>query len=181
MLRINLTKTLRGLLPLLAVSLAGCGVTQSVTDGTKSVFAAMFYKKIKVLRLDFTAREALNTDSRESNSLSEPVMIRVYQLKDRKAFDKTVYPQLLNDADTLLKADVLASRDLVVKPGGDANLSMPMMADAQYVAVVGLFRYPERVNNTWRLVIQREALDPNKARVIEAGNNRLTLQGLKDE
>lgn len=181
MLRISLTKTARWLLPLLAFSLAGCGVTQSVTDGTKSAFSAVFYKKIKVLRLDFTAREALNTDSRESNSLSEPVVIRILQLKDRKTFDKTVYQQLLKDGDAILKDDLLASRDVVVKPGGDVNFNMPMEAGAQFVAVVGLFRHPDMVNNTWRRVIQREDLDPDKPRILGAGNNHLTLQPLKDD
>nr|WP_276591593.1 type VI secretion system lipoprotein TssJ [Pantoea sp. GM_Pan_4] len=166
---------------LLAFSLTGCGVTQGITDGTKSAFNAMFYKKIKVLHLDFTAREALNTDSRESNSLSEPVVIRVWQLKDRKTFDKTIYQQLLRDGDTILKADLLATRDVVVKPGGDANLDMPMEEDAQFVAVAGLFRHPDRVNNTWKLVIGREDLDPDKPRILEAGNNHLTLQPLKDD
>lgn len=181
MLRTNLSKTACWLPALLAFSLAGCGVTQGVTDGTKSAFNAIFYKQIKELHLDFTAREALNTDSRESNSLSEPVMVRVYQLKDRKAFDKTVYPQLLKDADTILKADLLASRDVVVKPGGDVNLDMPIEAGAQYVAVVGLFRHPDMVNNTWKQVLEREDLDPDKPRILEAGNNRLTLQPLKDD
>ncbi|KGA27711.1 type VI secretion system lipoprotein TssJ [Pectobacterium odoriferum] len=181
MLRTSLTKTARWLLPLLAFSLAGCGLTQGVADGTKSAFNAVFYKKIKVLRLDFTAREALNTDSRESNSLSEPVVVRIYQLKDRKTFDKTVYQQLLQDGDTILKDDLLASRDVVVKPGGDANLDMPMEEDAQFVAVAGLFRHPDMVNNTWKYVIQREDLDPDKPRILEAGNNHLTLQPLKDE
>lgn len=169
------------LLPLLVFGLTGCGVTQGVTDGTKSAFNAVFYKKIKVLHLDFTAREALNTDARENNSLSEPVVIRVYQLKDRKTFDKTVYQQLLKDGDTLLKADLLASRDVVVKPGGDANLNMPMEEEARYVAVVGLFRHPDMVNNTWKQVIDREDLDPDKTRILEAANNHLTLQPLKDD
>ncbi|MEN4561397.1 type VI secretion system lipoprotein TssJ [Pantoea agglomerans] len=181
MLRTSLTKTTRWLLPLLAFSLASCGVTQSVTDGTKSAFNAVFYKKIKVLHLDFTAREALNTDSRESNSLSEPVVVRVYQLKDRKTFDKMVYQQLLKDGETILKADLLATRDVVVKPGGDANLSMPMEEEAKYVAVVGLFRHPDMVNNTWKLVTEHEDLDPDKPRILEAGNNHLTLQPLKDD
>lgn len=169
MLRTSLTKTRRWLLPLLAFSLVGCGVTQGITDGTKSAFNAVFYKKIKVLHLDFTVREALNTDSRESNSLSEPVIIRVYQLKDRKTFDKMVYQQLLKDGETILKADLLASRDVVVKPGGDANLNMPMEADAQFVAVVGLFRHPDMVNNTWKLVTEREDLDPDKPRISGSG------------
>lgn len=181
MLRTSLTNTARWLLPLLTFSLTGCGVTQGITDGTKSAFNAVFYKKIKVLHLDFTAREALNTDSRESNSLSEPVVIRIYQLKDRKTFDKTVYQQLLIDGETILKADLLASRDVVVKPGGDATLNMPMEADTLFVAVVGLFRHPDMVNNTWKLVIGREELEPDKPRILEAGNNHLTLQPLKDE
>lgn len=179
MLHTSLIKSACWLPALLAFSLTGCGVTQGITDGTKSAFNAVFYKKIKVLHLDFTAREALNTDSRESNSLSEPVVIRVWQLKDRKTFDKTVYQQLLRDGDTILKADLLATRDVVVKPGGDANLDMPMEEDAQFVAVAGLFRHPDRV--TWKLVIGREDLDPDKPRILEAGNNHLTLQPLKDD
>lgn len=181
MLRTSLIKTGGLLLPLLAFSLAGCGVTQSLTDGTKSAFNAVFYKKIKVLHLDFTAREALNTDSRESNSLSEPVVVRVWQLKDRKAFDKTVYQQLLQDGDAVLKADLLATRDVVVKPGGDVNLDMPLEEEAQFVAVAGLFRHPDMVSNSWKLVIQCEDLDPDKPRIVEAGNNHLTLQPLKDD
>jgi type VI secretion system protein VasD len=180
-LRTSSTKIACWLLPLVAFSLTGCGVTQSVTEGTKSAFSAIFYKKIKVLHLDFIAREALNTDARESNSLSEPLVVRVYQLKERKTFDKTVYQQLLKEDDTQLNADLLATRDMVVKPGGDANLDMPMEADAQFVAVVGLFRHPDMVNNTWKLVIEREDLDPDKPRILEAGNNHLRLQPVKDD
>ncbi|WP_242502701.1 type VI secretion system lipoprotein TssJ [Serratia sp. 1D1416] len=166
---------------LLAFSLTGCGVAQSVTDGTKSAFTAVFYKKIKVLRLDFTAREALNTDARESHSLSEPVVVRVYQLKDRKTFDKTLYQQLLKDGETILKADLLATRDVVVKPGGDANLDMPMEENARFVAVAGLFRHPDMLDNGWKQVLKREDLDPDKPRILEAGNNHLRLQPLKDD
>ncbi|RWR02613.1 type VI secretion protein [[Pantoea] beijingensis] len=181
MLRTSLTKSARWMLPLLAFSLTGCGLTQSVSDGTKSVFTTVFYKQIKVLHLDFTAREALNTDARESNSLSEPLVIRVYQLKDRKTFDKTVYQQLLKEGETILKADLLASRDVVVKPGGDASLDMPMEADAQFIAVVGLFRHPDMASDSWKQVLEREELDPDKARVFEAGNNHLALQPVKDK
>ncbi|CAI2456079.1 type VI secretion system lipoprotein TssJ [Serratia liquefaciens] len=178
MLRTNLTK----ITPfLLALSLSACGLTQSVSDGTKFAFTSVFYKKIKVLHLDFTAREALNTDTRESNSLSESVVVRVYQLKDRKTFDKTVYQQLLKEGDAALKDDLLTSRDVVVKPGGDASLDMPMEADAKFVAVAGLFRHPDREKNTWKLVMEREELDPDKLRILEAGNNHLTLQPVKEK
>lgn len=181
MLRTSLTKPALWLLPLLALSLTGCGLTQSVADGTKSAYNAVFYKKIKTLHLDFTAREALNTDARENNSLSESVVIRVYQLKDRKTFDKTVYQQLLKDSDALLQADLLTSRDLVLKPGGDVTLDMPMEAEAKFVAVAGLYRHPDLDKETWKVVLDREELDPDKPRVIEAGNNSLRLLPVKDD
>ena len=181
MLRTSSINHARLLPALLAFSLTGCGVTQGITDAPKTAINSVFYKKIKMLHLDFTAREALNTDSRENTSLSAPVVVRVYQLKDRKIFDKTVYQQLLKDGETILKADLLATRDLVVKPGGDTNLDMPMEEETQFVAVVGLFRHPDLDNNTWKQVLKREDLDPDKPRILEAGNNHLTLQPLKDD
>lgn len=181
MLRTSLTKATCWLLPLLSFTLTGCGLTQRVTDGTKSAITTVFYKKIKVLHLDFTAREALNTDARENHSLSESVVVRVYQLKDRKTFDKAVYQELLKEDESVLKSDLLASRDVLVKPGGDASLDMPMEEETKFVAVVGLFRHPDMEKNSWRQVIEREALDPDRARVFEAGDNSLTLLPLKDK
>lgn len=166
------------ILPLL---LSGCGLTQNVSDGTSSAMKSIFYKQVKNLHLDLTAREALNTDARENTSLSEPVMVQVYQLKDRKTFDKTVYQQLVNDADSALGADLLASRSLVVKPGADTSLDMPVDEKTQYVAVVGLFRQPDQAKNDWKLLLTRDDLDPDKPCIVEASNNRLALQPLKDD
>ena len=102
-------------------------------------------------------------------------MIRVYQLRDSKAFDKAVYEQLVKDDEETLGDSVLASRDVVVKPGGDANLNMPMHEEAQFVAVVGLFRHPDTAKNHWKLLLTRDDLDPDEVRVIEPCDNRLTL------
>ncbi len=81
----------------------------------------------------------------------------------------------------MLETDLLATRDVVVKPGGDTNLDMPMEDEAQFVAVVGLFRHPDMVKNTWKQVLKREDLDPDKPRILEAGNNHLTLLPLEDD
>lgn len=126
--------------------------------GNKVCLQRRFYKKINTLHLDFTAREALNTDARENHSLSEPVVVRIYQLKDRQTFDRLVYQQLLEEGDILLAADLLASRDVVIGPGGDASLNMPLEAEATFVAVVGLFRHPDTQRNTWKQVLAREEL-----------------------
>ncbi|TBM29559.1 type VI secretion system lipoprotein TssJ [Hafnia paralvei] len=169
-----------GAVVLSALLLAGCGLTQSVADGTVSVTKSIFYKQIKTLHLDFNAREALNTDANDMSALSVPTMVRVYQLLDSKAFEQLDYQSLLVDGDASLKADLLSSREVVVKPGTGALLNMPMEKEAKFVAVVGLFRMPDTQKNSWRLVIDREDLLPDDPRVIELGNNALSLKPVKD-
>ena len=61
------------------------------------------------------------------------------------------------------------------------DFNVPMEEGAKLVAVVGLFRHPDMVNNTWKQVLRREDLDPDKPRILEAGNNHLTLQPRKDD
>ena len=79
--------------------LTGCGLTQKISDSTSSAVKSVFYKQVNVLHLDVTARAELNTDERENTSLSQPVMVWVYQLSDRKAFDKRVYQQLVTESE----------------------------------------------------------------------------------
>ena len=152
--------------------LAGCGLTQTVTDGTVSITKSIFYKKIKTLHLDFTPRTAINADGAQTPLAT---MVRVYQLKDSKEVDAADYQTLLRKADTVLKDDVLASKALLVMPNGSVTLNMPMDEETQFVAVVGLFNRPDMQENRWRLVLTRDDLDPDKPRTIELGDGWLSL------
>jgi type VI secretion system protein VasD len=162
---------------ILALMLAGCGLTQKVAEGTTSVASSIFYKQVKILRLDFVSRAALNMAEYDGTSL--PTVVRIYQLRDRKAFEKADYQSLLLRGDDVLKADLLASREVVVKPGGSASLDMPLEKEAKFVAVVGLFRAPDLTKNNWRYLIAREELDPDRPRKLELSKS-LTLIPLKD-
>ncbi|EHN8825901.1 MULTISPECIES: type VI secretion system lipoprotein TssJ [Enterobacter] len=157
--------------------LTGCGLTQTVTDGTVSLTKSIFYKKIKTLHLDFTPRAAINADGAQTPLAT---MVRVYQLKDRKAVDAADYQTLLRNADTVLKDDMLVTKELLVMPKGCVTLNVPMDEDAQFVAVVGLFNRPDIQDNRWRLVLSREDLDPDKPRTIELGDGWLNLVPLKE-
>jgi len=108
-------------------------------------------------------------------------VIRIYQLKDRKTFDSTDYPSLFASDSQVIKADLVAEKDIRLQPGGAVMIDMPMDDNAQYVAVAGMFISPDQANNTWRVVLSRDDLDPDKARIIEAGNNQLTVKAVKDE
>ncbi|MGE4802441.1 type VI secretion system lipoprotein TssJ [Yersinia hibernica] len=166
----------RLLLLTLSVPLVGCGLTQTVKDGTVNLTKSIFYKQIKTLHLDFSPRAAINADG-EQTPLS--TMVRVYQLKERKNVDSADYQTLLRNADTALKDDILASRSVLVMPQGNVTLDMPMDENTQFVAIVGLFNRPDMKENTWRLVLSRDELDPDKPRTIELGSNGFTLVPLK--
>lgn len=157
--------------------LTGCGLTQTVTDGTVNITKSIFYKKVKTLHLDFEPRAAINVDGAQTPLAT---MVRVYQLKDRKNVEAADYSTLLRDADTVLKDDVLVSTSLLVMPKGSVTLNMPMDENAQFVAVVALFNRPDMKNNTWRRVLTRDDLDPDKARIIELGEGSLALVPVKE-
>ena len=61
----------------------------------------------------FYPRTAINADGAQTPLAT---MVRVYQLRDRKAVDAADYQTLLRNADTILKDDVLASKSLLVMP-----------------------------------------------------------------
>lgn len=157
--------------------LAGCGLTQTVTEGTVNLTQAVFYKQINTLHLDFMPRTAINADGAQTPLAT---MVRVYQLKDRKSVDAADYQTLLHQADTVLKEDALMSASRLVMPDGSVTLNMPMDKDAQFVAVVGLFNRPDMADNRWRLVLSRDDLDPDNARIIELGDGWLNLVPVKE-
>ena len=163
---------------LMLTALGGCGLAQTVADGTASTAKAIFYKQVKTLHLDFSARTALNTAATDMSALSVPTLVRVYQLRDSKAVEQATYDGLLGDDNQLLASALLDKRSVVVKPEEGAQLNVPMDKDAQFVTVVALFRSPDTQLNTWRLTLTRDDLDPDRARVIELGDNRLTLRPL---
>lgn len=160
---------------LLAV-LSGCGLAQTVADGTASTAQMIFYKQVKTLHLDLNGRTAINTDGAEMSGLSVPVLVRIYQLKGSKTLENASYDELVSQGERVLRDDLLDERVVVIKPGEAAQLSTPLQSDARYVAVVALFRSPDVIENTWRVVLQRDDLEPDQARVLELGDNRLTLR-----
>lgn len=161
------------LLLALAFMLTGCGLTQRVSDGTKSVAKAIFYKQVKTLRLALEARAALNPDE---DGMPLATEVWIYQLTERQAFDKADYAALQSDADTLLSTDLVAVKAVWVRPGHTVSLNMPLDENAQYVALVAHFRSPDARKNDWRLVLTRDELDPDKALTVSLNGNSLMLK-----
>ncbi|WP_226572260.1 type VI secretion system lipoprotein TssJ [Mangrovibacter yixingensis] len=162
----------------LSILLAGCGVTQKVAESSAAVTKSVFYKQVKTLHLDIRAREAVNTND---SGVALSTVVRIYQLKERKVFDRTDYSSLFTGGGQVLKADLLAEKEVRLQPGSTAMVNMPMNESTRYVAVAGMFISPDQGDNTWRVVLSRDELHPDKSRIIEAGNNQLVLKGLSGE
>lgn len=162
----------------MASLVTGCGLTQKVSEGTVSLTKSIFYKEIKTLHLDLSAREAAN---KNAQGIALSTVVRIYQLKDRKAFDSANYQSLFAQDSTAVKADLLAQRDVRVRPGESVTVDIPFENEAQYIAVAGMFISPDQSEDSWRVVLRREDLDPDKARVIELNSQALVLLMPEDE
>ncbi|RDK01843.1 type VI secretion system lipoprotein TssJ [Paraburkholderia lacunae] len=152
-----------------ALQLSACGAWQTVSDGTASAYHAVFYKQVKTLNVDLTARASLNPD--ETNR-STSVAVRVYQLKDRKLFDAASYDDLLKNDRIVLAQDLQTSLATVVNPGASASLSQPMQPDTQYIAVVAFYRDPG-ADGAWRRVIATKDLSADAPMKLDLVNREL--------
>ena len=99
---------------LMVTVLTGCGLTQTVKDGAVSVTQSIFYPQVKTLHLDLRAREGVNNNAKGA---SLATVVRIYQLKDRQAFDNTDYPSLFAGDGQALQAERVAEKDVRLRPG----------------------------------------------------------------
>jgi len=156
-----------------AVATAGCGVAQAVGDGTVDAAKWAFTTQVKTMNVDLKGRTSLNADA-QGQSLS--TVVRFYQLKDVKTFAQLNYAQLQSDDLNLLKTDLLATKDVVLRPDAGASIAEPMNPDAQVVGVVAFFREPTQ-ERTWKLVIQKKQWKKTDPVKIEVNGNELVLVG----
>jgi type VI secretion system protein VasD len=162
---------------LAAVVTAGCGVAQAVGDSTVDAAKWAFTTQVKTMNVDLKGRASLNADA-QGQSLS--TVVRFYQLKDAKTFGQLTYAQLQSDDLNLLKADLLATKDVVLRPDASASIAEPMNADAQIVGVVAFFRDPVQ-DRIWKLAIPKKQWKKTDPVTIEVNGNELALVGTESQ
>lgn len=101
-------------------------------------------------------------------------VVRFYQLKTPQAFEQLSYAQLQANDLELLKADLLATKDVVLRPDTASSISDPMHAEAGYVGVAGFFRDAGK-ESVWKLVIPKAQWKKTDLVKIEASGNSLAL------
>jgi type VI secretion system protein VasD len=157
----------------IALLLAGCGAWQATKDTTVGAAEWLFTTQVKTMNVDLDARAAVNETT---SGLPLSAVIRLYQLKDSKTFAQLEYVQLQNNDLELLKADLLATKDVVLRPGSSASVSEPMQKEAGYVGVVAFFRTPSS-GGVWKLLIPKKQWKDTDPVRIKVQNNVLTMVG----
>jgi type VI secretion system protein VasD len=159
------------------LTVAGCGVGQAVKNSTVEAAKWAFTTQVKTMNLDLISRSSLNTNS-AGESLS--TVVRIYQLKTPQAFEQLSYAQLQTHDLASLKADLLASKDVVLRPAASVSLAEPMQEDCEYVGVAALFRDAGN-NAVWKLVIPKKQWKKTDPVKIEARGNVLERVGAAPE
>lgn len=166
------------LLLTITFSITACGLTQSISDGTRDIAKSIFYKQIKVVHLDFVAREALNAND-NGNPLS--TIVRVYQLNNAASFNSSDYSSLFDKDSQILKSSLVAQKDLRIRPGESISFDMPMEESAEFVAIAVMFNDPDLTNNDWRIVLEKKDLLPDEPRQLILSERSIQLTPLKGE
>lgn len=155
--------------------MAGFGLTQSATDGTKDVAKAVFYKKVKTVHLKFRARAELNTDE---DGMSLATHVQVFTLKDRQTFDK-VDNTLISDEEHALNADLAAKKKC--KSARNKWCHLPCRWTSWHNLL------PSSHSTARRIFVKmiggkldREEFDPDKARIVELEKHCCTCEMYKN-
>lgn len=97
------------------------------------------------LRFIVTADELINPNAESQPS---PVVLRIYELKSLTAFEPATLFQLLDNDTAVLGSDMVAKREIEIKPGERQGFDRNTPADTHYIGVVAGFRDIDSA--TWR-------------------------------
>jgi len=97
------------------------------------------------IRLNLSASADLNSNNHNE---SLPVIVRVYQLADVKTFRHATFDQLWKADELILGSDLIAKKELTVKPSANLDYEFVQADGAKYIAMFAMFRNGE--GSSWR-------------------------------
>lgn len=107
----------------------------------------------------FTVKsEADGNLNRDTGGKSLSVVVRVYQLRDVKEFQKLTFDTLASGRpeSELLGNELLSVSDLILVPGTEISATEPLADNAKHVGIVAFFRKPD--SHYWRYLFDAETV-----------------------
>lgn len=111
--------------------------------------------KPRAVQIDTLAAPAINRDV-DGEPLS--MVVRLYQLKDRSAFDLLTFDAAARAADDreLFGDQLVSRRELLLVPGGSRTEVETLAPETRYVGIAGFFREPD--SQHWRFLVEAQAI-----------------------
>jgi type VI secretion system protein VasD len=92
-----------------------------------------------------------------------PVTVKVYQLHASGSFESSDFFALYNQAAAVLGADLVASTDIIVRPGESKKFGQEIDPRTRFVGIVAGFR--DIQNASWRALVPVPAKDLSEQRL----------------
>lgn len=96
--------------------------------------------------------------NRDNGGKSLSVVVRVYQLRDAKEFQKLTFDTLASGRpeSEFLGNELLAMSDLMLVPGSEVVATEPMVDNVKNIGIVAFFRKPD--SHYWRYLFDAETV-----------------------
>lgn len=104
--------------------------------------------KTTSLEFGIEADQEINVNT---NGDPSPIVLRVYELKTKNAFEQASFFELLDSDSAKLGADLVSKRELEVKPGEKSSFKRESPAEAKHIGVIAGFRQIEVAQ--WRSLV----------------------------
>lgn len=111
------------------------------------VLLATACSNLHPLHVELHGSRYLNPDA-QYHSL--PVMVKVYQLKTRDAFDAATFSQLWRQSKSVLGDSLVTSVSARLQPGESKTVRMSKTNETKYVGVMAVYRQPS--SQHWRII-----------------------------
>ena len=87
----------------------------------------------------------MNPNSRHK---SLPVVVNIYQLKGREAFNSSSFQQLWKNPQAALGSDLINHNTVHISPGQSKTITIERKPETQYIAALAVLRHP--ASHDWR-------------------------------
>ena len=98
-----------------------------------------------MVKVELQSNQGLNPN-RQGESL--PVVVRVYQLNDKGAFESATFNQLWKQDEGVLGNTMLTRSELILNPSSNDKVELDRHEQAKYVGIVAIFRNP--IDRKWK-------------------------------
>lgn len=109
----------------------------------------------------------------DANERPSPLVVRVYELKSKNAFDEADFFKLYDEEAATLGGDLLTREEFEISPGQGREIVHKADDQARYFGVIAAYRNIEEAH--WRAIIPLELNKKNNL-LVKLGKQTVTIK-----